>query len=98
MAELFCLSDTQWAAVKPLLPSLGGKLRVDDRRAISGILHRSGKGCVGTRCLTRMALARRRSTGSTVRASVGFGRHSLPPRTCPSCRNRASLLRDTPRR
>jgi len=40
MAELFWLNDAQWAAIEPLLPKLGGKPRVDDRRVLSGILHR----------------------------------------------------------
>ena len=44
MAELFWLSDKQWAAIEPLLPHLGGKPRVDDRRVISGILHRFREG------------------------------------------------------
>lgn len=44
MAELFWLSDEQWAAIEPLLPHLGGKSRVNDRRVISGILHRFGEG------------------------------------------------------
>ena len=44
MAALFWLSDTQWAAIEPLLPNLGGKPRVDDRRVISGILHRFREG------------------------------------------------------
>ena len=44
MAERFWLSDAQWAAIEPLLPHLGGKPRVDDRRVISGILHRFREG------------------------------------------------------
>lgn len=44
MAATFWLSDTQWAAIEPLLPSFGGKPRVDDRRVISGILHRFREG------------------------------------------------------
>ena len=44
MAELFWLSDTQWAVIEPLLPHLGGKPRVNDRRVISGILHRYREG------------------------------------------------------
>ena len=44
MADLFWLSDRQWAVIKPLLPHLGGKPRVDDRRIISGILHRFREG------------------------------------------------------
>ena len=44
MAELFWLGDAQWAAIEPLLPRLGGKPRVDDRRVISGILHRFREG------------------------------------------------------
>jgi transposase len=44
MAELFWLNDAQWAAIVPLLPRLGGKPRVDDRRVISGILYRFREG------------------------------------------------------
>ena len=44
MGERFWLSDAQWAAIEPLLPRLGGKPRVDDRRVISGILHRYREG------------------------------------------------------
>ena len=44
MAELFWLDDKQWSAIEPLLPHLGGKPRVDDRRVISGILHRFREG------------------------------------------------------
>lgn len=44
MADRFWLSDAQWAAISPLLPQLGGKPRVDDRRVISGILHRLREG------------------------------------------------------
>lgn len=44
MSELFWLSDVQWRQIEPLLPRLGGKPRVDDRRVISGILHRFREG------------------------------------------------------
>ena len=44
MSELFWLSDRQWAVIEPLLPHLGGKPRVDDRRVLSGILHRFREG------------------------------------------------------
>ncbi len=44
MAERFWLNDAQWAVIEPLLPHLGGKPRVDDRRVISGILHRYREG------------------------------------------------------
>ena len=44
MAEQFWLSDAQWAVIEPLLPHLGGKPRVDDRRVISGIRHRYREG------------------------------------------------------
>lgn len=44
MAELFWLSDPQGAVLEPLLPHLGGKLRVNDRRVISGIPHRYREG------------------------------------------------------
>lgn len=44
MAAGFWLSNAQWSAIEPLLPRLGGKPRVDDRRVISGILHRYREG------------------------------------------------------
>jgi transposase len=44
MAETFWLTEKQWAAISPLLPAFGGKPRVDDRRVISGILHRFREG------------------------------------------------------
>jgi transposase len=44
MSDLFWLSDAQWAVIEPLLPQLGGKPRVDDRRVLSGILHRFREG------------------------------------------------------
>jgi hypothetical protein len=37
MAEQFWLNDVQWEVIEPLLPHLGGKPPVDDRRVISGI-------------------------------------------------------------
>jgi transposase len=52
MSKLFWLSDTQWTAIEPLLPHLAGKPRVDDRRVISGILHRYREGVL---CQMRMA-------------------------------------------
>jgi transposase len=40
MAEVFWLSDAQWARLAPLLPNKPrGVPRVDDRRVISGIVH-----------------------------------------------------------
>jgi transposase len=44
MTDRFWLSDAQWAVIEPLLPRLGGKPRVNDRRVISGILHRYREG------------------------------------------------------
>ncbi len=44
MADWFWLNEAQWAGIEPLLPKLGGKPRVDDRRVISGILHRYREG------------------------------------------------------
>ena len=44
MGELFWLSDEEWAAIEPWLPRLGGKPRKDDRRVISGILHKFREG------------------------------------------------------
>ena len=46
MADHFWLSDSQWAAIEPHIPKVyRGKRRVDDRRVISGIVHRLREGC-----------------------------------------------------
>src|SRR5260221_13473734 len=45
MSDNFRLSDAQWAAIAPLLPMVHtGPVRQDDRRIISGILHRLREG------------------------------------------------------
>jgi transposase len=44
MCAPFMLNDRQWAVIEPLLPHLGGKPRVDDRRVLSGILYRFREG------------------------------------------------------
>ncbi len=44
-SNLFWLSDEQWEQIKPHLPTdVRGKLRKDDRRVISGIVHVLGSG------------------------------------------------------
>lgn len=44
--RLFWLSDEQWAAIEPHLPTnQPGARRVDDRRVISGIIHVLKTGC-----------------------------------------------------
>src|SRR5512142_424581 len=46
MSRHFWLNDEQWAAIEPLLPQVHtGPERQDDRRIISGILHRLREGC-----------------------------------------------------
>jgi transposase len=46
VSGLFWLSDVQWAAIEPHLPMVHtGPRRVDDRRVISGIVHRFREGC-----------------------------------------------------
>jgi transposase len=46
MNRHFWLDDEQWAVIEPLLPHVHtGPERVDDRRIISGILHRFREGC-----------------------------------------------------
>ena len=46
MADNFWLNDTQWAAIAPHLPMVHtGPVRQDDRRIISGIIHRLREGC-----------------------------------------------------
>ena len=40
MADLFWLSDAQWAVIGPFMPTnQPGAPRVDDRRVLSGIIH-----------------------------------------------------------
>ena len=50
LQDVFTLSDALWAAIAPLLPRLGGKPRVDDRRVISGILQRYREGLRWRNC------------------------------------------------
>lgn len=46
MANEFWLSDKQWAAIVPYLPTnQPGARRVDDRRVLSGIIHVLRSGC-----------------------------------------------------
>jgi transposase len=46
MADLFWLSDAQWAVIEPFMPrNQPGARRVDDRRTISGIVHVIKSGC-----------------------------------------------------
>jgi transposase len=46
VADNFWLSDEQWAAIEPHLPMVHtGPVRKDDRRVISGIIHRLREGC-----------------------------------------------------
>ena len=46
MADLFWLSDDQWAAIEPFMPrNQPGPERNDDRQVISGILHVLTAGC-----------------------------------------------------
>ena len=46
MADNFWLNDAQWALIEPHLPKVHtGPVRKDDRRVISGILHRLREGC-----------------------------------------------------
>ena len=46
MADLFWLSDEQWAVIAPFMPrNQHGPEREDDRRIISGILHVLTSGC-----------------------------------------------------
>ena len=46
MADTFWLSDAQWSAIEPHLPMVHtGPVRKDDRRVLSGIIHRFREGC-----------------------------------------------------
>jgi transposase len=51
MADLFWLSDAQWAVIEPFMPrNQPGPEREDDRRIISGILHVLTSGCLWRDC------------------------------------------------
>ena len=53
MSALFWLSETQWTAIAPHLPTnQPGAPRVDDRRVISGIVHVLKVGCRWCDCPT----------------------------------------------
>ena len=46
MADLFWLSDEQWAVIEPFMPrDQPGPERKDDRQIVSGILHVLTSGC-----------------------------------------------------
>lgn len=46
MADHFWLSDVQWVVVETHIPKIhAGKRRVDDRRVISGIVHKVCESC-----------------------------------------------------
>jgi transposase len=46
MADNFWFSDEQWAKIEPHLPMVHtGPVRKDDRRVLSGIIHRFREGC-----------------------------------------------------
>ena len=46
MPDNFWLSDGQWATIAPHLPMVHtGPVRQDDRRIISGVVHRLREGC-----------------------------------------------------
>lgn len=53
MADLFWLSDEQWAVMEPFMPkNQPGPERNDDRQVISGILHVLTSGCRWRDCPT----------------------------------------------
>ena len=53
MADLFWLSDEQWAVVGRFMPvNQPGARRVDDRRVVSGIVHVLRSGCRWRDCPT----------------------------------------------
>lgn len=46
MADNFWLTDLQWAVIEPHLPMVHtGPVRQNDRRVLSGIIHRFREGC-----------------------------------------------------
>src|SRR4051812_20983452 len=51
MADLFWLSDAQWAVIEPFLPrNQPGPERKDDRMVLAGILHVLTSGCCWRNC------------------------------------------------
>lgn len=78
----------QWAAMAPSLPIFGGKSRVEERRVISGMVHRFRE---GGRCRACRLRALRPPTGSTRGANGARGRtFSSPFRTATIRRRSAS--------
>ena len=66
MADLFWLSDAQWAVMEPFMPrNRPGARRVDDRRTISGIVHVIKSGCRWRDCPPTTVRTRPSTTGST---------------------------------
>lgn len=64
--DLYWLSDAEWAAIQPHLPSgRRGARRVDDRRVISGIVHMLKPVLAGATARRSMAPIRRSTTAST---------------------------------
>ena len=89
MSELFWLNDTQWAAIAPLLPDLGGKPRVDDRRVLSGILHRFREGLRWRALPDAYGPRTTVFNRSTAGASAAIGRRSLQPSSPAPIRRRS---------
>jgi len=80
MNRHFWLDDEQWAIIEPLLPQVHrGPERVDDRRIISGILHRFREGCTWRAVPEVMVPARQCSTATTAGANAVCGKGSLLP-------------------
>lgn len=75
--NLYWLSDEEWTAIQPHLPTgRRGARRVDDRRVISGILHMLKSGARWRDCPVEYGPTRRFTIASTGGPSRGSGRMS----------------------
>ena len=80
MADLFWLSEAQWAVIEPFMPrNQPGARRVDDRRTISGIIHVIKSGCRWRDCPAEYGPHTTVYTGSTGGPAEASGAGCWPP-------------------
>ncbi len=63
MSDLYWPTAEQIAKLSPFFPKSHGKLRVDDRRVLSGIIFTIAMACVGEMLLPPMVRIRRSTAG-----------------------------------
>ncbi len=89
MADLFWLSDEQWAVMVPFMPNdQPGPERKDDGRSSPASCTCSSRAAAGVTAPPRMVLARRSKTASIAGPGVAFGRRCWRPWPRPAGRAR----------